>query len=127
MITFNASSTVSTFRFMESHALTITVLMPVMIRDMVFCTVVMAVSTFSRMVSHTSMTISLQFSQMNRNGNVMTVTAALMTSFIAMSATVMTFFIVSNAFATASLTLCSPLLTLFGSSYTKSTTVFLIF
>ena len=101
---------------MESHASTITVLMPVMIREMVSCTAVIAVRTFSRIASHTSMTTALQFSQMNRNGNVMMETAALMTSFIAMRATVMTFFIVSNAFATASLTLCSPLLTLFGSS-----------
>ena len=40
---FRFSSTVSTFLLMESHASTITVLMPVMIREMVSCTAVIAV------------------------------------------------------------------------------------
>ena len=103
MMVFRPSSTDCTLSLIASHAELMTFLIAVITVVMTVFTLLIAVSIFSLIASHASMTTSLQFSQMNWNGNVMIVTAALIISRIAMNATVMMFLMVSNTFETTSL------------------------
>ena len=79
----------------------------------IFCTNVIAVCIFVLIASQIEIIVSLQFSQMNRNGTVKISKAALKNSAIAMIATVITFLIVSKTVDTKSLIVVNVLLTVF--------------
>ena len=80
---------------------------------MIFCTNSIAVCIFVLIVSQIEMIVSLQFSQINRNGTVKISNAALKNSAIAIITTVITFLIVSKTVDTKSLIVVNMLLTVF--------------
>ena len=80
---------------------------------MIFCTNVIAVCIFALIASQIEMIVSLQFSQINRNGTVKISNAALKNSAIAIITTVITFLIVSKTVDTKSLIVVNMLLTVF--------------
>ena len=92
----------------------------------IFCTNVIAVCIFVLIASQIEIIVSLQFSQMNRNGTVRISKAALKNSAIAMITTVITFLIVSKTVDTKSLIVVNILLKVFQMPVSTSEIVVLI-
>lgn len=91
-----AFTTVDTFVQIAVHTVEMTVLMAVMTVDMVVLTALMAPDTTDLMAFHTVVMVSLQFSQIKRNGSVMMSNAASRMAPINWMPTETTFFMVSQ-------------------------------